>query len=729
MTRYRGVTAPDPMSRSFEASDIVRKTGILHFPPEMKMNDYAITLPRTTIGRAKKTNCPICDSTISKVHAVIYNVKQEFFIKDCYSRNKTVVRDIQVESYEKPDESEALDPSIIYPQFGVKSGKLPDFGVQIRHGDIILLGNVKIEFKIESTRVGPESGGHATRYVPVHEQVVMNPGDIDFRPASDIENLEELRQDYERLRASYLFNREGLEASEGMIIQNAISVIFELFPSAEAAVVLLVDMDTGDLKLHTTKERNPDEGDGGGGAGVPVSQSLAEKVRREKKAILSGDCLDDKRWLPSSSMTTLGVRSALAVPLIGKKDEVVGVLFLDSSKVGAFNQKDLNLLTSVATPIGTAVSNQRMVQQIRREKREYESLSRFLSPHLLKKVKQTGGELHRESQDVPYASVLFADIRGFTALSRTKEPKEIFTFLNEFFEKMVNIVFKHDGMLDKYIGDCMMATWGGGLVGHSSSTSLSASSGGLALVSASGSSSGLAGSGTGSSCGGASGSMGGGSMGGSGSGGGGTASSMERDRDRDRASLSSSGGSSSGIWGGSGGSGSLARFRQSVPMTPEEEMKMHIANTKKAVHAAIECRNSIDNWNKERQAHGLDEVGVGFGVNTGPTIAGFLGAETRLEYTMIGDSVSVANKICGVADAGQVLVSEQTMLLIKDEMDFILKEVEPRKLKGSDDVVRLWEVNGKPTVRSAMTMPPSHHHSHYHHHERSSTGSAARTNT
>ncbi|KAA6321846.1 MAG: putative adenylate cyclase, partial [Streblomastix strix] len=146
----------------------------------------------------------------------------------------------------------------------------------------------------------------------------------------------------------------------------------------------------------------------------------------------------------------------------------MGVLMLDSSQAGSFSSKDLNLLSTVATSIGTAMANQQLVSRILKEEKEYDTLARFLSPHLIKRIKQTGGELRRESQEVPNAAILFADIRNFTAWSSTREPKEIFTFLNEMFEKMVNIVFKNEGMLDKYIGDCMMATWGGNIIGSAS---------------------------------------------------------------------------------------------------------------------------------------------------------------------------------------------------------------------------------------------------------------------
>ncbi|MGQ9732631.1 MAG: EamA family transporter [Candidatus Zipacnadales bacterium] len=57
-------------------------------------------------------------------------------------------------------------------------------------------------------------------------------------------------------------------------------------------------------------------------------------------------------------------------------------------------------------------------------------------------------------------TVIFSDIRGFTAMAEQLGPEEIFEILNEYFDLMIEIVFRHDGILDKYMGDCIMAVWG-----------------------------------------------------------------------------------------------------------------------------------------------------------------------------------------------------------------------------------------------------------------------------
>ncbi len=76
---------------------------------------------------------------------------------------------------------------------------------------------------------------------------------------------------------------------------------------------------------------------------------------------------------------------------------------------------------------------------------------------------------------------------------------------------------------------------------------------------------------------------------------------------------------------------------------------------------------------------------VGVGLNTGPAVVGAIGSKRRLDYTAIGSTVNLAARLCGLADPGQVLITEETL---RHAGPGITTEVgEPVILKGIDDAV------------------------------------------
>ncbi len=109
-----------------------------------------------------------------------------------------------------------------------------------------------------------------------------------------------------------------------------------------------------------------------------------------------------------------------------------------------------------------------------------------------------------------------------------------------------------------------------------------------------------------------------------------------------------------------------------------------------AVHCALEIQTAVAALSLDRARRGLTTVGVGIGINAGEVVAGNLGAARRLEYTVIGDAVNLAQRLESQARAGEVLISQYVYDKVADEV-----EVVPRaavKLKGKSQPVPLWEV-------------------------------------
>lgn len=181
-------------------------------------------------------------------------------------------------------------------------------------------------------------------------------------------------------------------------------------------------------------------------------------------------------------------------------------------------------------------------------------------------------------------TVFFSDIRGFTKFSENHTPEEVVEMLNEYFEVMVRIINKHNGIVDKFIGDAIMAVWG-------------------------------------------------------------------------------------------------------VPKGTADD-------TQNAMNACLEMRLALNQLNETRINRGQEAIFIGMGLHCGPAISGTIGSNERMEYTVIGDTVNLTNRIESSTKTFGVdlLVSEEVQHKLGHA--FLFEPVGSVPLKGKSEPRPLYKVRG-----------------------------------
>jgi GAF domain-containing protein len=197
---------------------------------------------------------------------------------------------------------------------------------------------------------------------------------------------------------------------------------------------------------------------------LKMGQGIAGYVAAQGESIIINDSQKSPHFYPEIDKTTgFKTLSALCVPMISQ-GKVIGGLEVLNKINGDFGSNDEDLLKSIASSVSIAIENARLyketVSMAEHERGIRSMFQKFVPKEIVDKIvygTETGGEMLEE---VKTLTLLNIDIREFSRISREIGSQKTVPLLNCFFSAMGGIVFKHHGIVDKYLGDGLLALFG-----------------------------------------------------------------------------------------------------------------------------------------------------------------------------------------------------------------------------------------------------------------------------
>ncbi len=197
---------------------------------------------------------------------------------------------------------------------------------------------------------------------------------------------------------------------------------------------------------------------------MKMGQGIAGYVAAGGEAVIITDAKASAHFYPDIDKETgFDTRSVLCVPMISQ-GKVIGVLQVINKISGAFSNNDEELLQSIASSVSIAIENARLyketVAMAEHERDIRRMFQKFVPEEIVDKIIYGDNSGKIVLNELKTVTLLNIDIRGFSVIARKIGPQKTVAMLNNFFSAMGGIVFKHHGIIDKYLGDGFLAVFG-----------------------------------------------------------------------------------------------------------------------------------------------------------------------------------------------------------------------------------------------------------------------------
>lgn len=198
---------------------------------------------------------------------------------------------------------------------------------------------------------------------------------------------------------------------------------------------------------------------------LKLGQGIPGYVAARGEAMVANEGHDASLFMPqlnAEQKKGSAMRSVLCVPMISQ-GKVIGVIEVLNKTTGEFTPGDQDLLQSIASSVSIAIENANLyketVMRAENERSIRRIFQKFVPKEVLDKILHGPGGMEM-LEELKTLTLINIDIRGFSKLAKTMGPQKTVSILNEFFSLMGGIVFKHHGIVDKYLGDGFLALFG-----------------------------------------------------------------------------------------------------------------------------------------------------------------------------------------------------------------------------------------------------------------------------